>query len=146
MVLTSHDKLGDTEKKTGVWLEEFAAPYYLLKDAGAAITLASPKGGQPALDPKSELPENLTESTKRFRTDNVARTEFANTKQLADMSADDFDAIFYPGGHGPMDVAAPKLRDATDATRIAPGSGQGEIAEPHLANITNCVEERFGKT
>ena len=102
IVLTSHDQLGDTGKKTGFWLEEFAAPYYVLKDAGAAITLASPKGGHPPLDPKSDLPENLTESTKRFRTDKAAQAELANTKKLADVSADDFDAIFYPGGHGPM--------------------------------------------
>lgn len=102
IVLTSHDQLGDTGKKTGFWLEELAAPYYVLKDAGAAITLASPKGGQPPLDPKSDLPENQTESTKRFRTDAAAQAELANTKKLADVSADDFDAVFYPGGHGPM--------------------------------------------
>ena len=102
IVLTSHDQLGDTGKKTGFWLEEFAAPYYVLKDAGAAITLASPKGGQPPLDPKSDLPENQTELTKRFRTDAAAQAELANTKKLADVSADDFDAGFYPGGHGPM--------------------------------------------
>jgi len=102
MVLTSHDQLGDTGKKTGFWLEEFAAPYYVLKDAGAAITLASPKGGQPPLDPKSDLPENLTELTKRFRSDKVAQAELANTKKLADVSAAGFDAVFYPGGHGPM--------------------------------------------
>src|SRR5512140_2292496 len=98
MVLTSHDKLGDTGKKTGFWLEEFAAPYYVFKDAGVSITLASPKGGQPPLDPKSDLPENLTDSTKRFRADKAAQAELADTKKLADMSADDFDAIFYPGG------------------------------------------------
>lgn len=102
IVLTSHDQLGDTGKKTGFWLEEFAAPYYVLKDAGAAITLASPKGGQPPLDPKSEVPEFQTELTKRFRTDTAAQAELANTKKLADVSADDFDAVFYPGGHGPM--------------------------------------------
>ena len=102
MVLTSHDQLGNTGKKTGFWLEEFAGPYYVLKDAGAAITLASPKGGQPPLDPKSELPENLTQSTKRFGTDKAAQAELAKTKKLADVSADDFDAVFYPGGHGPM--------------------------------------------
>ncbi len=102
IILTSHDQLGDTGKKTGFWLEEFAAPYYVLKDAGAAITLASPKGGQPPLDPKSDLPENQTELTKRFRTDTAAQAELANTKKLADVSADDFDAVFYPGGHGPM--------------------------------------------
>jgi putative intracellular protease/amidase len=102
MVLTSHDQLGDTGKKTGFWLEELAAPYYVLKDAQAAITLASPKGGRPPLDPKSDLPENQTESTRRFRADKTAQAELANTKKLADVSADDFDAIFYPGGHGPM--------------------------------------------
>jgi len=102
IVLTSHDQLGDTGKKTGFWLEEFVAPYYVLKDAGAAITLASPKGGRPPLDPKSELPENQTELTKRFHTDTAAQAELAHTKKLADVSADDFDAVFYPGGHGPM--------------------------------------------
>ncbi|HWR91882.1 MAG TPA: type 1 glutamine amidotransferase domain-containing protein [Desulfobacterales bacterium] len=102
IVLTSHDQLGDIGKKTGFWLEEFVAPYYVLKDAGAAITLASPKGGRPPLDPKSELPENQTELTKRFRTDTAAQAELAHTKKLADVSADDFDAVFYPGGHGPM--------------------------------------------
>lgn len=102
IVLTSHDKLGDTGKKTGFWLEEFAAPYYVLKDAGAAITLASPKGGQPPLDPKSDLPENQTEATKRFRADKAAQAALANTKELADVSANDFDAVFYPGGHGPL--------------------------------------------
>ena len=102
IVLTSHDQLGDTGKKTGFWLEEFAAPYYVLKDAGAAIMLASPKGGLPPLDPISDLPENQTRLTKRFRTDTAARAELANTKKLADVSADDFDAVFYPGGHGPM--------------------------------------------
>jgi putative intracellular protease/amidase len=102
MVLTSHDQLGDTGEKTGFWLEEFATPYYLMKDAGAEITLASPKGGQPPLDPKSDLPENQTELTKRFSTDAAALAELANTKKLAEVSADDFDAVFYPGGHGPM--------------------------------------------
>jgi putative intracellular protease/amidase len=101
-VLTSHDQLGDTGKKTGFWLEEFAAPYYVFKDAGAAITLASPNGGQPPLDPKSDLPESLTELTKRFRSDKVAQAALANTKELAHLSATDFDAVFYPGGHGPM--------------------------------------------
>jgi putative intracellular protease/amidase len=102
IVLTSHDRLGDTGKKTGFWLEELAAPYYVLKDAGAELTLASPKGGQPPLDPKSDLPENQTKTTKRFRADDAAQTQLANTKRLADVSADDFDAVFYPGGHGPM--------------------------------------------
>ena len=102
IVLTSHDQLGNTGKKTGLWLEEFAAPYYLLKDAGASIKLASPKGGQPPLDPKSELPENQTHATKRFRTDRAAQAELANTEELVYLLASDFDAVFYPGGHGPM--------------------------------------------
>ncbi len=102
IVLTSHDRLGDSGEKTGFWLEEFAAPYYVLKDGGAAITLASPKGGQPPLDPKSDLPENQSEATRRFSSDSAAQTELANTVKLAAVSADDFDAIFFPGGHGPM--------------------------------------------
>ena len=102
IVLTSHDRLGDTGKKTGFWLEEFAAPYYLLKDAGAEITLASPKGGQPPLDPKSNVPENQTDLTRRFLADPAAQAELANTKKLADLSANEFDALFFPGGHGPM--------------------------------------------
>lgn len=102
VVLTSHDQLGDTGQKTGFWLEELAAPYYLLKDAGAVITLASPKGGQPPLDPKSDQPEHQTDSTKRFQSDTTAQAVLANTKKLGDMRVGDFDAIFYPGGHGPM--------------------------------------------
>lgn len=102
IVLTSHDRLGDTGKRTGFWLEEFAAPYYTLKDAGAEVTLASPKGGQPPLDPKSDLPENQTAATKRFRADAGAQAQLADTKKLADVSAGDFEAVFYPGGHGPM--------------------------------------------
>lgn len=102
MVLTSHDELGDTGNKTGFWLEEFAAPYYVLKDAGAQIVLASPKGGQPPLDPKSDAPDAQTEATKRFKSDESTKKELASTQVLADVSADDFDAIFYPGGHGPM--------------------------------------------
>jgi putative intracellular protease/amidase len=102
MVLTSHDKLGDTGKKTGFWLEEFAAPYYVLKDAGADITLASPKGGQPPLDPKSDEPDAQTDATRRFKDDEAARAALASTRPLSDVSAEDFDAVFYPGGHGPL--------------------------------------------
>jgi len=102
IVLTSHDQLGDTGEKTGFWLEEFAAPYYVFEDAGAAITLASPKGGQPPLDPKSALPENQTEATRRFNADAAAKARLASTQRLADLSAAGFDALFYPGGHGPM--------------------------------------------
>lgn len=102
MVLTSHDQLGNTGKETGFWLEEFAAPYYVLKDAGADITVASPDGGQPPIDPKSDLPENQTDATRRFRMDPAAQAELTDTKKLSSISADDFDAVFYPGGHGPM--------------------------------------------
>ena len=102
MVLTSHDKLGDTGHKTGFWLEEFAAPYYVLRDAGAEITLASPKGGQPPLDPKSAEPDAQTEATKRFDADSAAQAQLAQTLKLSEVSAKDFDAVFYPGGHGPM--------------------------------------------
>lgn len=102
MVLTSHDKLGNTNEKTGFWLEEFAAPYYTFFDAGASITLASPKGGQPPLDPKSDLPENQTEFTRRFNQDPDVQSVLANTIKLLTIKADDYDAIFYPGGHGPM--------------------------------------------
>lgn len=102
IVLTSHDQLGDTGKKTGFWLEEFAAPYYRLKDAGAQLTLASPGGGQPPLDPKSAEPDFQTDATRRFEMDLSARKELANTAKLADMKVADFDAVFYPGGHGPL--------------------------------------------
>lgn len=102
MVLTSHDRLGDTGKKTGFWLEEFAAPYYALKDAGADITLASPNGGQPPLDPKSDEPDSQTEDTRRFKADPEAQKALANTVKLSGVSPGDFDAVFYPGGHGPL--------------------------------------------
>jgi putative intracellular protease/amidase len=102
MVLTSHDQLGDTGKKTGFWLEEFAAPYYVFKDAGADITLASPKGGQPPLDPASDTDDAQTDATARFKKDDAAQKALANTHVLSDIADDGFDAIFYPGGHGPL--------------------------------------------
>jgi putative intracellular protease/amidase len=102
MILTSHDQLGDTGKKTGFWLEEFAAPYYVFTDAGAQVTLASPQGGHPPLDPKSDEPDAQTEATKRFRADSDAQAALANTAVLSSVSADDYDAVFYPGGHGPL--------------------------------------------
>ncbi len=102
VVLNSHDQLGDTGRKTGFWLAGLAEPYYVLRDAGASITLASPMGGQPPLDPTSNLPDSLTEGTKRFCADSAAQAQLAHTKRLADVSADDYDAIFYPGRHGPM--------------------------------------------
>jgi len=102
MVLTSHADLGNTGEKTGFWVEEFAAPYYEFIDAGVKVTLASPAGGQPPIDPKSELADFQTASTKRFDADNEAQQQLANTKVLSDVNADDFDAVFYPGGHGPL--------------------------------------------
>jgi putative intracellular protease/amidase len=102
MVLTSHDQLGNTGKKAGFWLEEFAAPYYAFKDAGADITLVSPKGGQPPLDPKSDEPDAQTEATRRFKSDAAAQAALASTSTLSKVSADQFDAVFYPGGHGPL--------------------------------------------
>jgi putative intracellular protease/amidase len=102
MVLTSHDQLGNTGRKTGFWLEEFAAPFFVFRDAGVDITLASPKGGQPPIDPKSDLPENQTPSMTRFKHDEQAQHALEHTLKLADMKSKDFDTIFYVGGHGPM--------------------------------------------
>ena len=102
MVLTSHDQLGDTGKKTGFWLEEFAAPYYVFKDAGADITVVSPKGGQPPLDPKSDAADAQTDATRRFKEDSAAQAVLAHTGKLSGVSGEKFDALFYPGGHGPL--------------------------------------------
>jgi putative intracellular protease/amidase len=102
MVLTSHDQLGNTGRKTGFWLEEFAAPYFVFRDAGVDLTLASPKGGQPPLDPKSDLPENQTPAMARFKQDEIAQKALAHTARLEDVNAEDFDTVFYSGGHGPM--------------------------------------------
>jgi putative intracellular protease/amidase len=102
MVLTSHDQLGNTGRKTGFWLEEFAAPYFVFRDAGVELTLASPKGGQPPIDPKSDLPENQTSAMARFKKDEKAQKELSRTLKLADVKAEDYDTVFYPGGHGPM--------------------------------------------
>ena len=122
MVLTSHDQLGNTGKKTGFWLEEFVAPYYVFKDAGAHITLVSPKGGQPPLDPKSDEPDAQTEATRRFKNDPAAQVELAHTRKLADVSGDGFDALFFPGGHGPLwDLAEDKHAIALIETMTAAG-------------------------
>ena len=102
MVLTSHSELGNTGKKTGFWIEEFAAPYYVLADAGAIITIASPNGGQPPVDPASEAADAQTPATKRFFADNEAIDKVATTKKLSEVHAADYDAVFYPGGHGPL--------------------------------------------
>ena len=101
-VLTSHDQLGNTGHKTGFWIEEFATPYYTLTDAGVVVTLSSPKGGQPPIDPKSDAPESQTESTKRFKEDEALKEKLSLTLKLSDTFADEFDAVFFPGGHGPM--------------------------------------------
>ena len=114
MVLTSHDALGDTGNKTGFWLEEFAAPYYVFKDAGAELTLASPAGGQPPVDPSSTQPDALSEATRRFDDDPAAQQQLANTVALSTVNAEDFDAVFYPGGHGPLW----DLTDNADSKRL----------------------------
>jgi putative intracellular protease/amidase len=107
IVLTSHSQLGqtqlgNTEGKTGFWIEELATPYYIFQEEGATITLASPKGGQPPIDPKSDAPENQTEATIRYKADSDLLDLMANTIKLENVSSDDFDAVFYPGGHGPL--------------------------------------------
>jgi putative intracellular protease/amidase len=102
IVLTSHSDLGNTGEKTGFWVEEFAAPYYILSDAGVKVTLASPKGGQPPIDPKSNMPELQTEATRRFNNDEKLKGTLAHTVKLSDVKAEDYDAVFYPGGHGPL--------------------------------------------
>jgi putative intracellular protease/amidase len=122
MVLTSHDQLGNTGKKTGFWLEEFAAPYYAFLDAGAKLTLASPHGGQPPLDPKSDEPDAQTEATDRFRKDSAAQAALASTIKLSTVQAKDYDAVFYPGGHGPLwDLAEDKDSIALIETMHAAG-------------------------
>jgi putative intracellular protease/amidase len=109
IVLTSHDQLGNTGRKTGFWLEELAAPYYVFKDAGAQITLTSPRGGHPPLDPKSGEPSFQTDLTRRFNADEAAKAQLANTVRLDSVKQEDFDTVFYPGGHGPMwDLAEDK--------------------------------------
>ena len=101
-VLTSHDQLGNTGEKTGFWIEEFASPYYYLVDKGVDVILASPKGGQPPIDPTSDKPENQTESTIRFKADKELQEKLSKTHKLSEVSSDDYDAVFYPGGHGPL--------------------------------------------
>lgn len=166
MVLTSHDRLGDTGKKTGFWLEEFAAPYYVFKDAGADITLASPKGGQPPLDPKSDEPDAQTEATRRFREDPAAQQALANTVPLSGMQAGQFDAVFYPGGHGPVwdlaeDADSIRLIEAMAAAgkpvaavchapgvlgRVKGPDGAPLVKGKRVTGFTNTEEEAVGLT
>ena len=134
MILTSHERLGDTGKKTGFWLEEFAAPYYVFRDAGADITLASPKGGQPPLDPKSDEPDAQTDATRRFRADPDATAALASTRVLADVAHDDFDAVFYPGGHGPLwDLANDRDSIGVIESTLAAGKPVGLVCHAPAA-------------
>ena len=166
MVLTSHDRLGDTGKKTGFWLEEFAAPYYVLKEAGAAITVASPKGGQPPLDPKSDDESAKTAETRRFETDDEAKALLAATHRLDTVSIAGFDAVFYPGGHGPLwdlaeDATSRALIEAAIAANKpvaavchAPGvfrhvlnaDGSPLVAGKTVTGFTNTEEAAVGLT
>ena len=144
MVLTSHDQLGDTGKKTGFWLEEFAAPYYTLKEAGATLTVVSPKGGQPPLDPKSDEADAQTEATKRFKADPEAQAALAHTGKLADVSAADFDAVFYPGGHGPLwDLA--EDRDSIALIEAMIAAGKPVAAVCHAPGVLRHVNGPDGK-
>ncbi|WP_233160512.1 type 1 glutamine amidotransferase domain-containing protein [Aquitalea sp. ASV11] len=144
MVLTSHDQLGNTGKKTGFWLEEFAAPYYVFRDAGAELVLASPQGGQPPLDPKSDLPEFQTELTHRFKADAEARQELASTVRLAEVKQEDFDAVFYPGGHGPLwDLAESAQSIALIESFDRAGKPIGFVC--HAPGVLRHVKARDGK-
>ncbi|CUH54109.1 type 1 glutamine amidotransferase domain-containing protein [Shimia marina] len=166
MVLTSHDTLGDTGKKTGFWLEEFAAPYYVFKDAGADIILASPKGGQPPIDPSSDNADAQTNDTRRFKDDPETQKHLATTLKLSDVTEDGFDAIFYPGGHGPLwDLAesadSKRLIEAFAAADLPVGAvchapavfrhTQGADGKPlvsgrRVTGFTNTEEEAVGLT
>ena len=165
MVLTSHDTLGNTGRKTGFWLEELAAPYYVFKDAGEQITLASPKGGQPPLDPKSNEPDFQTAATRRFEKDTEAMKALANTVRLDTIKPGDFDTVFYPGGHGPMwdlaeDKASIKLIEsiygagkpialvchAPAALRHVKAGGKPLVQGKKVTSFTNTEEEAVGLT
>lgn len=165
MVLTSHDRLGNTDEKTGFWLEEFAAPYYVFRDAGANITLASPAGGQPPLDPKSDSPDFQTPATERFKQDSEARIALSKTHKLAEINPDDCDAVFYPGGHGPLwDLAEDQHSVALIESLFAAGkpvaavchapavfrhtrtSGSPLVNGRKVTSFTNTEEEAVGLT
>ncbi|XOZ33600.1 type 1 glutamine amidotransferase domain-containing protein [Halomonadaceae bacterium KBTZ08] len=166
MVLTSHSEMGNTGHRTGFWLEEFTAPYYAFRDAGAEITLASPAGGQPPVDPNSETEDAQTETTRRFHADEEAKAALANTRQLSEVRADAFDAVFYPGGHGPLwDLAENTdsielLENAAQQNRLigavchAPGvfryvkgpNGEPLVKGREVTGFTNSEEEAVGLT
>jgi len=144
MILTSHDQMGDTGHKTGFWLEEFTAPYYVFRDAGADITIASPKGGKPPVDPNSEAEEALTETTRRFQADAHAKEALASTKKLSDVDMNGFDAVFYPGGHGPLwDL----VNDEKSIALIKAAYEQGKIigAVCHAPAVFKNVEIKPGQ-
>ncbi|CAN7546123.1 type 1 glutamine amidotransferase domain-containing protein [Pseudomonas umsongensis] len=144
MVLTSHDQLGNTGKKTGFWLEEFAAPYYVFRDAGAQLTLASPKGGQPPLDPKSDEPDAQTDATRRFRQDPAAQSALASTVMLGTVKAGDYDAIFYPGGHGPLwDLA--QDRDSIALIEAFYNAGKPVAAVCHAPGVLRHAKDADGQ-
>lgn len=144
MILTSHDQLGNTGKKTGFWLEEFVAPYYVFKDAGAQITVASPHGGQPPLDPASDDPSAQTDATSRFKEDPAAQAVLASTQKLKDVSAADFDAVFYPGGHGPLwDLAEDPTSIALLEAMLAAGKPIAAVC--HAPGVLRHVKSADGK-
>jgi len=143
MVLTSHDRLGDTGHRTGFWLEEFASPYYVLKDAGAELTIASPRGGQPPVDPKSQAEDAQTAATRRFEADDVALAALASTVPLATVDVGDFDAVFYPGGHGPLwDLA--EDTDSIALIENALGRGKPVAAVCHAPAVLCHVKDSAG--
>ena len=143
LVLTSHDQLGNTGHKTGFWLEEFASPYYVFKDAGAQITLASPKGGQPPIDPKSDAPDAQTAATRRFAEDAEAQQLLATSLPLAQVRAEDFDALFYPGGHGPLwDLAEDATSIALIERFVALGKPVGAVC--HAPGVLRHVKAADG--
>ncbi|QKH38569.1 type 1 glutamine amidotransferase domain-containing protein [Achromobacter pestifer] len=144
IVLTSHDTLGNTGRKTGFWLEEFAAPYYAFVDAGARITLASPAGGQPPLDPKSDDPDAQTDDTRRFRQDQDAQRQLAATLPLAQVQAADYDAVFYPGGHGPLwDLAEDPKSVSLIETMLAAGKPVAAVC--HAPGVLRHAKTADGK-
>jgi putative intracellular protease/amidase len=144
MVLTSHDRLGDTGKKTGFWLEEFAAPYYVFKDAGVDVVLASPNGGRPPLDPKSDESDSQTDATIRFKNDPAASSALANTLKLSTVSASDYDAVFYPGGHGPLwDLAEDRHSIALIESMYAAGKVVAAVC--HAPGVLRHAKTKEGR-
>ena len=144
VVLTSHDQLGDTGRKTGFWLEELAAPYYAFHDAGATLTLASPRGGQPPLDPKSDEPDAQTEATRRFQSDADAMKALANTRKLSEVAIGEFDAVFYPGGHGPLwDLAEDPASIGLIEAAVRAGKPVGAVC--HAPGVLRHAEGVDGK-